>query len=334
MVRALDKGLWEHLVAETEQSSVIIKRFVDVPGRGLLRMAESEVPDPPPLVPEGVQDVYAALRRGDLEESAARMEGLELEGRDAHHLTGCRVFWLMLSGDLTEAHEFVGALDDEARSHDAVVAAHASILLVSGASAQAVKMLDGVLERHPRHELARYLSALHKAQNGDLQGAHDLLVGLCRDYPDHALARLQLGQVLMAAGDVARAGTLFEAAIDDSPRLAQAWERFAALLVLGGQPLEAMAVAKRGLAWHPSSRPLLEVLARSALSVGSVDIALDATRLVLATAGDDPVAFANHVVALTSSGQRDRAKELVLEARGLFPDDAGLSQLATEIDAA
>ena len=95
-----------------------------------------------------------------------------------------------------------------------------------------------------------------------------------------------------------------------------------------------MLLAKRGLDKHPGSRPLLEVLARAALAIGETGIAVDATRLVLNKADDDPVAFANYAVALSSDGKNDQAKDLLKDARERFPQDPGLRQLALEIDVA
>lgn len=316
---------------DADQPGVVIDRFLDVPGRGLVRVQAFEDHAPPPQVPDAVSAVFAALRQGDIAKAELAIEQADANGEHRQALFAARVFGLMLSGDISSAHMQLGQVPEPDREHESIRTARAAVLLVSGDSDEAARMLDQILQTEPRHELARYLYALWRAQNGELQIAHDVLVGLCRDYPDHALARLQLGQVLMAAGDIARAGTLFEAAIDQAPNLVQAWERFAALLVIGGQPQEAMIVAKRGLSEHPGSRSLLEVLARSALAIGASDIALDSTRLVLATALDDPVAHANHAVALTAAGQHRAALKVVEEAAQLFPDDDALQQLAIEI---
>lgn len=310
-----------------------IVRLIDIPGRGVVCAPPPEAGDTPPQVPRALQEVYVSLRRGDLPLAEALMQDLELEEPDNFSLISCRIFWMMLAGDISSAHVLLGKLDAEADRFSSIRAARAAVLLITGKTDDASKLLNEVLDQEPQHELARYLLALWKAQSGDLQIAHDTLVGLCKDYPDHALARLQLGQVLMAAGDIARAGTLFESAIDSAPNLVQAFERFASLLVLGGQPQEAMGVAKRGLSLHPGSRSLLEVLARAALSMGAADVALDATRLVLVTAAGDPAAHANHAVALTAAGRRDAAMAAVKAASIKFPDDVSLKQLANEIEA-
>lgn len=311
---------------------VVIDRFLNVPGRGLIRVQHQDDQDPPPPRSAALDVVYSALRNGDIPRAEAAISELDQEGEDRRELFACRVFGMMLSGDISTAHMLLKEIDEGEQDDDSVLAARAAVLLVSGDSDDAARLLDKILEMHPRHELGRYLYSLWRAQSGELQIAHDVLVGLCRDYPDHALARLQLGQVLMAAGDIARAGTLFEAAIDQAPNLVQAWERFSALLVIGGQPQEAMMVAKRGLSEHPGSRSLLEVLARSALAIGASDIALDSTRLVLATALNDPVAHANHAVALTAAGQHPEALRIVREAAAKFPDDSSLQQLVAEIE--
>ncbi|MBN2360740.1 MAG: tetratricopeptide repeat protein [Deltaproteobacteria bacterium] len=314
--------------------TVTIDRFVLVPGKGLVRLAAADGSEPPPPVSDDLRPVYLALRHGDLARARSLLDALVPEPAELNHVAALRVFAQMLAGELTAAHDLALQLDEQAFAHNTVRSAYAAVLLVAGENEEAARLLEEVLNEDPRHEIARYVYALWRAQSGELQSAHDLLVSLCRDYPDHALARLQLGQVLMAAGDVARAGTLFEAAIDGAPMLAQGWERFASLLVVGGQPQEALLVAKRGLSWHPGSRPLLEILARSALAVGAFDIAVDATRLVLATCDDDPVAFANYAVALTAANRRDSALVTLRDAIGRFPNDDPLRQLKSEIEGA
>lgn len=312
--------------------TVTIDRFVSVPGKGLVRLVGAAGSEPPPPVSAELQPIYLALRHGDLARARSLIDALEPARNEINHITALRVFAQMLSGELTAAHDLALTLDESAFAHNTVRSAYAAVLLVAGENDEAARLLEEVLQEDSRHEIARYVYALWRAQCGELQSAHDLLVSLCRDYPDHALARLQLGQVLMAAGDVARAGTLFEAAIDGAPMLAQGWERFAALLVVGGQPQEALQVAKRGLSWHPGSRPLLEILARSALAVGAFDIAVDATRLVLVTCDDDPVAYANYAVALTAANRRETALTTLREAIARFPDDEPLQQLRGEIE--
>lgn len=323
---------------ETSQQNqsvpVKVLRFINVPSQGLMSKDIEDERPRPPCVPTALREVFACLRRGDTEATWEALDAVASAPEDHDYVTAARLFALMLDGEIDQALQLVKGLTDDELQNDEVAVSHAAVLLVSGSVDEALEKLEAVLKKQPLHGLGRYLWSLHRAQTGDLQQAHDKLMELCGDFSDHALARLQLGQVLMAAGDIARAGTLFEAAIDMAPRLVQAWERFAALLVLGGQPGEAMSLARRGLELHPGSRPLLEVLARAALAIGETGIALDATRLVLNKAQDDPVAFANHAVALSSDGQNEAAKVLLKDARERFPQDPGLRQLALEIDVA
>lgn len=282
-------------------------------------------------MPSPLLEIHSALRQGDITAAETLLSAVPEEEAEEASYVACRILWKMFAGEIAEAHSMLAALDATTRTVADIRTAQAAVLMISRATDEATSILDEVLREQPRHEMGRYLSALWRAQSGELQSAHDLLLSLCSDFPDHALARLQLGQVLMAAGDVARAGTLFEAAIDTAPHLEQAWERFASLLSLGNQPQEALLVAKQGLNHHPQSRTLLEIFARSALTVGATDLALDSTRLVLATAGDDPVAHANYAVALTACGHRAEALTVVQEAKERFPNDVALRQLENEI---
>ncbi|MBZ5647041.1 MAG: tetratricopeptide repeat protein [Acidobacteriia bacterium] len=202
----------------------------------------------------------------------------------------------------------------------------ARCFLRTGQYPLAVRELGRTLEIQPRNWKAHIDTGNLMLAAGELSGARDNAEVVLDNVPDDVDARVLLAKVHAARGDTDRAMTEMQKAVLIDPNRADSYIDLA-LIEQGAKPAQAEQDFKKGLELNPKSLIGAVAIAGFYQQQRRLDEAERAYLYVLRLQPENVVVRNALVRVFLSSGRRDAAEQLLVEAKSSFPKDPRMYSL-------
>jgi predicted O-linked N-acetylglucosamine transferase (SPINDLY family) len=197
-----------------------------------------------------------------------------------------------------------------------------ALQLDRGAAAEAVASMRRAATIEPQSAPVLLQLAVAQFRSGDIASAKTTLRNLLVVHPQDAPGAFHLGLLCEREGDEAAAEHHYRAALQSRPGYREALVHFGLLLQRQARHGEALPVLER--AWNPSAPQgeLAIALARVHLDTGRFDSAIEYARIATHVAPQMLTGWLALGIALRESDQLLAAREALLRARELAPDNA------------